>query len=344
MDKHKHTLISRDLVKQFAKWEYDEDIKSSINEAATRDFLIEPFFNMLGYEKRNNYSHEYSLQFSKGHIKKVDMVITLDKKHPIMLVECKKASENIKLNKHFNQLAGYYNNHKKSKIGILTNGIVYRFYAVKWNEKELLNDKPFLIFDLNDFTRADLEDIAIFHRDLFDINSILAVAEEQYFLDDFEMALIKTLHPASNELSRIISKHMGAKQHNKKISSRIINLVNSISLQDAVEQIKVLEGKESSTGVYTTANELKAFQIVKTILALKPKLRDHIERVTYVDRKGHFKIDVDNMPSKEICRFDLDKKEIGFGKEEKYLLREISATEITKHKTRLVNEALKYLH
>jgi len=105
----------------------------------------------------------------------------------------------------------------------------------------------------------------------------------------------------------------------------------------------VLEGNDLFKGIYTTATELKAFQIVKTILALTPKLRNHIERVTYVDYQGHFKIDVDNMPSKEICRFDLDKKEIGFGKD-KFLLREISATEIAKHKTRLVNEALKYLH
>jgi len=329
----KQTRISpKKLATQFDDWDYDRAIKRSINEFATRDFL-----------KMNNFSHEYSLEFSKGHINQVDMAITLNGKHPIMLVECKKASENIKLKKHFDQLAGYYNNHKRSKIGILTNGIVYRFYAVKWNDDKTLNDKPFLIFDLNDFTRADLEDLVQFHIMEFDIKSILAVAEEKYFLDDFDTALIKTLYPASIEFRKIVYKHMGGKKMTEKTGNRIFNLINSISLQDAVEKVKVLEGNDLFKGIYTTATELKAFQIVKTILALTPKLRNHIERVTYVDYQGHFKIDVDNMPSKEICRFDLDKKEIGFGKD-KFLLREISATEIVKHKTRLVNEALKYLH
>ena len=78
----------------------------------------------------DHYSHEYSLKFSKGHVKKVDMVVTLNgKKLLIMLVECKKATST--LTKNYEQLEEYYDNHRESKIGILTNGLIYEFYTIK---------------------------------------------------------------------------------------------------------------------------------------------------------------------------------------------------------------------
>ena len=168
------------LEKSFSKWDYKKAIKLSDNETKTRDYLIEPVFNMLGYSKMDHYSHEYSLKISKGSVCKVDMVVSLNGKSPIMLVECKTANANL-TKAHFNQLSGYYDNHKESKIGILTNGIVYEFYAVKWNDNTILNDTPFLIFDLRKFTRADLEDLANFHIQLFNTKDILNISEEIYF-------------------------------------------------------------------------------------------------------------------------------------------------------------------
>ena len=37
------------LEKSFSKWDFKRAIKLSDNESKTRDYLIEPFFNMLGY-------------------------------------------------------------------------------------------------------------------------------------------------------------------------------------------------------------------------------------------------------------------------------------------------------
>ena len=39
------------LEKSFDKWDYKKAIKLSDNESKTRDYLIEPFFNLLGYNK-----------------------------------------------------------------------------------------------------------------------------------------------------------------------------------------------------------------------------------------------------------------------------------------------------
>jgi len=331
------------LEKSFSKWDYKKAIKLSDNETKTRDYLIEPVFNMLGYSKMEHYSHEYSLRDSKGSVRKVDMVISLNGKTPIMLVECKKATANL-TKVHFKQLSGYYNNHKESKVGILTNGIVYEFYAVKWNNNKILNEIPFLTFDLRNFTRADLEDLAHFHIQLFNTKNILEISEESYFLEDFNAALTKTLHPAGDELTRLIYQKMGGKKATEKVNKRIRKLINSVSLQNSIEKIKFLEGKQSSSGIVTTAEELKAYQIIKTILVMNPRLKVHTERFSYKDYKGQFKIMVDEMPSKEVCHLVLSSSTMNIVIDNiPYNLDKVSTLELSKYKKKLVDAALKHI-
>ena len=335
--------IGSQLEKSFTKWDYERAIKLSDNESKTRDYLIEPFFNLLGYNKMDHYSHEYSLKFSKGHVKKVDMVVTLNGRNPIMLVECKKATSSLTKN-NYKQLAQYYDNHRESKIGILTNGLVYEFYTVKWNDDKKLSSEPFLVFDLNDYTRADLEDIAQFHIQLFDVKNILASSDEKYFLNDFDIALTKTLYPPSSELIKLVFQNMGGKRISDNISKRINDLINSISLENAIEKVKVIEGKQSSSGIYTTSFELKAYQIIKTILVINPKIKSHSDRIGYKDYKGQFKIIIDGMPSKEICNLSFKENNLKINiADESYSMMKVSTVEIAKHKKRLVDSVLKLL-
>ena len=271
------------------------------------------------------------------------MVISINRKNPIMLIECKKADSS--LNKtHYKQLAEYFEMHKESKLGVLTNGIIYKFFSVKWNDSKSLNEKPFLVFNLDDFTRADLDDLSNFHIKLFNKENIISIAEEKYFLDDFDDGLVKTLYPASIDFRKLVYQNMGGLRMTEKISDRIFQLINSISLQEAVEKVKILEGKDSSSGIYTSSEELKAFQIIKTIIALTPRLKNKLDRVNYKDYKGQFKIIVDNMPSKEICHliFNENSKKINFNGSIS-LLSKVSADEIAKHKKAIVDSAIKYL-
>ena len=72
---------------------------------------------------------------------------------------------------------------------------------------------------------------------------------------------------------------------------------------------------------------------------------DNLDRVNYYDKKGFFAVVVDNMPSKEICRFiinDYSKKLIVDGDD--YLIENISAREITKFKKHIVEKATNLLN
>ena len=95
------------LDRSFQKWDYKKAIQLSDNESKTRDYLIEPFFNLLGYSKMEHYSHEFSLRLGKGSVKKIDMVISINGRTPIMLVECKRSTSNL-TKSHLKQLSQYF--------------------------------------------------------------------------------------------------------------------------------------------------------------------------------------------------------------------------------------------
>ena len=292
----------------------------------------------------DDYAHEFTIKFPDGNLKYLDMAITLSGRQPSILVECKKANTNL-LSSHYKQLSSYYKYHKESKLGILTNGIQYKFYARSLKDKNILHENPFFEFDITDFTLSDLEELAAFYRPSIDLNSIIEDAEETYFLESFDEALFQTLYKPKKELIKLIYDNMGGKRLSDKISDSIFNLINSISYEQAIDKIKRAESKDSKSGIITTAKELKSLDIIKTIVAMTSKINNkEIDRIGYKDYKGQFKIIVDNMPSKEICHIVIkdSKKYISINDKE-YHIESVSAKEITKHRRHLVDSAIKYL-
>jgi len=336
--------IARKLERSIDNWNFRKAIDFSNNETKTRDYLIEPFFKILGFNEMDDYAHEFSIKFPDGNLKYLDMAITLSGKQPSILVECKKANTNL-LSSHYQQLSSYYKYHKESKIGILTNGIQYKFYARSLKDKNILHENSFFEFDITDFTLSDLEELAAFYRPSIDLNSIIEDAEETYFLESFDEALFKTLYKPKKELIKLVYDNMGGKRLTDKISDSIFDLINSISYEQAIEKIRRAEAKDSKSGVITTAKELKSLDIIKTIVAMTSKINNkEIDRIGYKDYKGQFKIIVDNMPSKEICHIVIkdSKKYISINNKE-YPIEFVSAKEITKHRRQLVESAIKHL-
>ena len=341
MEKSKITQILRKIEKSLKEWDIKKAIENSKNETQTRDYLIECFFDILGYDKYD-YNHEYSLQIEPGKVLKVDMAIKVGgRKSPDILIECKKATQNL-TDSHYAQLAGYYSIHKDSKIGVLTNGIIYKFYCRSLSNKNLLHENPFIEFNLSDFDSNDVEKLVVFYKTNIDITQILQDSEEIYFLDNFNNGLYKTLYKPGKDFIKLVHKNMGGGRMTDKINDRIYSLINSISLSEALEEMKISESKDSSDGILTTSEELKSLDIIKTILAMSSKINNEdIDRVGYKDYKGFFKIIIDNMPTKEICSLKLNsnEKSIVINKEE-FSLENISAKSITNYRRKIVESAI----
>ena len=92
---------------------------------------------------------------------------------------------------------------------------------------------------------------------------------------------------------------MDGKKLTDNIKSKLKSLVNSNSIQSAL--LKVID-EESKSGnmVITTAEELKIYHTVKTILVHNKKI--DADRITYRDQKNSFNVLVDDNNKKIVCK------------------------------------------
>lgn len=131
------------------------------NEGATIQVSVLPFIRALGYSTQ--YLSEVYPQYSILNMDAVDYAVLRDGE-PIMFLEAKKAGENLSA-KHWKQLFEYFNA-DKARIGILTNGIEYRFYtdSVKQN---IMDDEPSLIINLCDLDKVSVAQLDGFTKARF---------------------------------------------------------------------------------------------------------------------------------------------------------------------------------
>mgnify|MGYP006083279871 CR=1 FL=1 len=344
------TQVVREVRRSLKIWDIKRAVSNTNDEIQTRINLINPLFDILGYDGYD-IIHEYivDIEGSRGH--KVDMAITLGRKNPIVLIECKRATNASTLH-NLMQVNDYSSYTKSVKIGILTNGLVFDFYTKDISKSRVgFNVKPFFSFNLEEYTGADLEMLALFHRTLIDTKIIEEKANEIYFLDNFDEALYTTLKmPKSGQkppegvkkLIEIIFRNMGGKRYTDNVLNELLPLVNSISLRGVLNRIIREENVNSNSGIITTTDEIKAYHIIKTILSLNRNIRIDIDRITYRDYKNSFKILIDDNQRKSICSIEITKtkKFLSVGNN-LYEIQSISVVELTKYYKEIVEAAIK---
>ena len=332
------TVIPKQAVSQLKKaldnFKLNEAIEICTNEAQTRKFLIEPFFLMLNYVS-NDLIPEYNADFGDRISQKIDYAILLNKKDTI-LVEAKKHNSKL-TDKEAGQLNGYFNNTKNSKIAILTNGIEYRFYS-DVVEPNIIDNKPFFIFNISNYTDNDLEELIRFDKRFIKVIDIVKNAQEIVFVESFENAFFKELVAPSKDLMKIIHKNMVfTTKFNEDTIGKMINLVNSSFLKCMYDKKVQLESLSNSQGVITTDLEIQAYHTIRTMLVQNKKIPK--ERVGYRDFKGFFNISIDDSSKKVICKlvFNGGKMKFFIGDNE-YNLEHID--DLLKYKTELTNRTL----
>jgi len=341
MDSKKLKQVVNQLKKQLISFEVEKLIKHSNDETQTRDNLIHPFLNILNYEKIEDYTHEFVADLKDKKGKKVDIAITLGKeKTPIILIECKRANQSLNDN-HYRQLREYCTDTPSAKVGILTNGIEYKFY-IKQNNS-VLYDTPFFVFNLLEYDSSDLDLLAMFYKQTLEVNDIIEEAEEIHFIEKFDEGFYNTFANPSDDLVKIIFKNMGGKRTSERINLQIKDLVNSISIRNTLDKILKKEASESNTGIYTTEEEIKAYNVIKTIMAMSGNFKNtYLDRIGYRDLKGSFLVLVDDNQKKRICSLILKENSKSIEIEgKKHSLEDTSIASFTKLKKQLVESALK---
>ena len=145
-------------------------------EEATKNAMIMPFIQALGYNVFDPLEVTPELVADVGTKKgeKVDYAILREAK-PIILFECKKCGADLHIN-HASQLFRYFHV-TEARFGVLTNGLVYRFFT-DLDQPNKMDEKPFLEFNILDFKEQDVEELKKFAKSAFDVDSILTTANE----------------------------------------------------------------------------------------------------------------------------------------------------------------------
>lgn len=185
----------KDSIKQIS--ERIEKLKDNLpTEEATKNAFVMPFISALGYDVFNPLEvlPEMTCDIGTKKGEKIDYAIMKDGE-PIMLIECKHWQQD--LNLHDNQLLRYFNV-SKAKFGVLTNGIIYRFYT-DLEEPNKMDEKPFLEINMTDLKDAQIDELKKFHRSYFDIETILSSASELKYMGELRTIINKEFSNPSPE-------------------------------------------------------------------------------------------------------------------------------------------------
>ena len=171
------------------------------NEQATKNALVEPFIELLGYDVRDltEVRPESDADFvGKKRPKKADYAILKDNA-PIMLIECKPYGSN--LDNHTSQLQGYFAADDHAQIGILTDGGLYRFYS-DLEKPNKMDGEPFLEFDIFDIQESLVKELERFTQSKFNLNSIVNAARDLKYRKAIKDILGKELASPTKDFVR----------------------------------------------------------------------------------------------------------------------------------------------
>lgn len=328
-------------------------------EEATKNALIMPFISALGYNVFDpmEVTPELHADVPKKKGEKVDYAILREGK-PIMLFECKWHGYDLN-NAHMKQLHSYFHN-TEARFGVLTNGIIYRFFT-DLEKPNIMDSSSFFEFNMLDIREQDVEELKKFTKSIFDIDGIVSTASDLKYTREIKRIMAEELQQPSDNFVRFFASQVysgrmtqsviecftptvqrALKQFiNERVNERLktaldTDISSTESAQISADTTSEAVETPEKPSVITTTEELEGYHIVKAILR---EVVD-VNRIVMRDVQSYCGILLDDKNNKPICRlwFNSKKKHIGFfdneqKKEEKVLIENLD--EIYKYADRL---------
>lgn len=301
-------------------------IKSNIlTEEATKMSMVIPFFQLLGYDVFNplEFCPEYTADVGIKKGEKVDYAIIIDEK-PVILIECKSCTES--LDKHSSQLFRYFGT-TSAKFGILTNGLIYRFYT-DLDEANKMDLTPFLEINIENLKDSLIPSLKKFCKEEFDTDSIFSTASELKYTNLIKDLLASELDSPSDDFTKLILSSIYDGQKNQKVIEKfkpIIkksfnSFINELLNQKISSALNIENEKSSDSSdsmnesenaadiepqkIITTPEEIQAFFIIRGLLVGTVAIED----IVYRDTESYFGVLYKDNNRKPICRLNLDGK------------------------------------
>ena len=335
-------------------------------EEATKTALVMPFINqVLGYNvfDPSEVVPEFTADVGTKKGEKVDYAILQDDM-PVILFECKRYGTALD-KEHTSQLYRYFSV-TQARFGVLTDGIIYRFFS-DLEETNKMDDRPFFELDLLDFNDTEVEELRRFTKASFDIDQILSNAKDLKYTREIKRLLNSEWSNPSEDLARYFASQIYDGRQTKTVIDQFLRVTKKAltqflndrvndrlksalqggqeqeDLTDEPEADSQSESEESeSRGIDTTYDELQGYFVVKAIVSQDISSA----RVAIRDTKSYCGVLLDDNNRKPICRlyFNGEQKYLGLIDENKGVERVAieSTDDIFQYADRLRETAQRY--
>lgn len=295
------------------------------SEASTNTSLVQPFLTAMGYDVGNpeEVFPEHHADFSEKYQNKVDYAI-LHNGVPVIALESKRVGAVMKDDR--GQLRSYFNACPTVKLGILTDGLKYEFYADS-DKPNMMDDVAFLRLDLAEVAKENAIDdntlggIAAMRSGLFNPEDVGAEAKRKLLFE----AIVSTIkqfktEPSDDFIKFILGRpEVGGKI--LKVTQKVVELnrdvvrsaMEAFVAQEALarfgyapkdvvratpertEAIPVISTVDEAAveEFVPTENEIKALNYVKSrlfYLVRHESLFQEVEKLTFRKTKTSFRI------------------------------------------------------
>ncbi len=208
------------------------------NEAKTNASLVQPFLAALGYDVGNpdEVSPEHHADFSEKYQNKVDYAI-LHLGHPVIALESKRCGAVMKDDR--GQLRSYFNACPTVKLGILTDGLKYEFYADS-DKPNMMDETAFLRVDFAEIAaNGSVDDntlggIAAIRSGLFNPEDVGAEAKRKLLFESIVAIMKQFKTEPSDEFVRFILSSSSIGSKIGKITQKLVD-ANREVIKSAME-------------------------------------------------------------------------------------------------------------
>ena len=295
-------------------------------EEATKTAMVMPMIQMLGYNVFDPLEVTPELVCDIGTKKgeKIDYAVLRDGK-PIMLFECKKAGDELKLN-HAGQLFRYFHV-TAARFGVLTNGLTYKFFT-DLEQPNKMDEKSFFEFNILDFKERDVEELKKFAKATFDLDTILNTASDLKYTRAIQQRLAEWMTNPSEDFVRLVASDLiGSRRFTLAIKDQFTGITKrafeslvgerinerlkgamtpeTMPVRDVVPATPAETSAIAESQHVTTPEEIEAFHVIRAIL--RNVVPTH--RVFMRDAQSYCAILLDDNNRKPICRLRFNNTE-----------------------------------
>ncbi|NLX95248.1 MAG: hypothetical protein GXY83_03635 [Rhodopirellula sp.] len=296
----------RDAIVAYVKRVKDLAEHCKGNEQATKRSLIEPLFTLLRYDVTDPREcvPEHREDFGRGRSAKPVDYAFFQNGSPVFFVEAKQVDR--RLSGYDEQLGDYFAKAPAAKLGILTNGVHWRFFS-DIEHDNVMDKKPFVEWQILGDDEPPWDFLTLLQKSRFNLELMRTFAQRRRAQNLLVDELARLLEPSPEfirlAVANIETRNLVASvvESWKPVLKAAIDAwakqyrLSSVLGEDGAEQVADDEPKKRRS-VETTKAELDGLRVVQRLLGPN-------RPVEFEDTVAFFKIHLPGKPFWAVCRF-----------------------------------------